>query len=279
MKITEILKENGLNIEKTIVENVANKNKETFYNVVKFGKDFEEEFLKDFLFQPFSFVLVRKNTNGYITSGINFGFIKNFKPITAFMELLRFSLCEKVVTTDLYSGLEKYDIQTLKNGVWKDEKGYKDGIRNSIAKSLNTQVIYITGKDGKICNVIYSDVLLRDTFLNIDNCKGLLVVYYDVLAGKNYKELTEALHTFGEKAMKQCSYFSNVSAKVAFFAKFIENAEKAEAAEKKKEEARKKRVAEREAKAKAYKEAKAKEEAEKAKAAKTEKPKEAEKAA
>lgn len=182
--------------------------------------------IKDVTFHPFSIVIAKKNSNNEYTTAVNFGYLKNNKEISIYMEIIRYSLAEHELIKE-FDELNNYAFQYEKDNIIINNRGF-NAKNNYIAKYLRTSCIFITDKDGKICNTVIAKdgILFKDTFLNINNAKGLINRYALFTLGKvTAKDITNDIYTFASKVELQTNYFTRITERVSAFVELCEKEE------------------------------------------------------
>lgn len=184
--------------------------------------------VKNYQFTPFTAVILRTNAQGEYTSAIEVGHIKNDKPITLYMELLRYQLAEQEIVSAITSGLDILSFvvrtTTAEKVVERVDKGYRSS-GNYIAKYLRTSIIYKTDKDGKLSDVVkaHDGIKFSDTMLNLKNSKGLIFASLQYERGEiDVKQLNDKIYTVAKSVELQCNYFRHVNDRVEMFADYCE---------------------------------------------------------
>lgn len=176
--------------------------------------------LNAIVFQPFSVVLIKVNQYNECIKALNFGTLKNFKPITAYMEILKFALIEGQITDNINQYLSPtlgyYEAKSNGTKVWN--KGFKV-TTDKVATYLKTASIFTTNKDGLIDNVIKIKTgTFKDTLLNLKNAKGLMFSWLQYTNKNiNHESMIEAIYKTAKVIALQCNYFTLVNARVNYF--------------------------------------------------------------
>jgi hypothetical protein len=149
--------------------------------------------LENVKFSKHSLVLLkirqRSSKSGEINTSIKYIEVcelKNNKPITAVMALLKYSLAEFRAINNFESEFECYEMKAPK-------------VLNPF---LNTDMIYSTDKEGKIATALKSEIPLKDTALGMKNCAPLFACLK--------ANFNDTLYGYSKGILRQCTFLTAI---------------------------------------------------------------------